>query len=147
MSNRSTFVAMVMLGISANAFAQACNCPAGTGSRLNQTQIESALQNNTVCVGSAPTWDAQEQHISGGVLRDFKRGPNDATDPTSTIGSWLISGTGNAAIVTYTYGSTSYSYGVCSDNGAVTNGKAIGFCPAGSGTTTSGTLRLGAVGC
>ena len=147
MINRSTLAAILILGMTGSAFAQTCNCPAGTGNRLNQTQIGNLLPGNTVCVGNSPTWQAQEQHLVGGVLKDFKRGPTDPTDPTATVGSWLVSGNGNDAVVTYNYGSASYSYGVCSPGGPLTNGKAIGFCPAGSGTATSGTLRLGAVGC
>lgn len=150
MSKHSTLVAIVAIGLSGSAFAQSCACPAGTGTQLsNQNQINAVLLGNTVCVGSAPTWDAQEQHIGGGVLRDFKRGAGDPTDPTAQIGNWAVTGGGSNAIVTYTYGGTSYSYGVCSTGTSAVANQAVGFCPAAPspGTATSGTLRIGAVGC
>ncbi len=149
MINRSISLALVMAGLSANAFAQSCACPAGTGTRLNQTQIANVLSGNTVCVGSAPTWQAQEQHLVGGVLTDYKRGAGHPTDPTAQVGTWAISGTGGNAAVVYNYGGTQYSYGVCSTNTTPAPNQAVGFCPAGPnpGTATSATLRMGAGAC
>lgn len=149
MINRSMFMAVVMVGLSASAFAQTCTCPAGTGNRLNQVQIAAVLSGNTVCVGSAPTWNAQEQHIVGGVLNDYKRGAGHPTDPTAQVGTWAISGTGGNAAVVYNYGGTQYSYGVCSTGQTASANQAVGFCPVAPnpGSATSATLRIGASGC
>lgn len=149
MISRSISMAIVMLGMSSTAFAQTCTCPAGTGSRLNHTQIGNVLSGNTVCVGSSPTWQAQEQHLASGALNDYKRGAGHPTDPTAQVGTWSVSGTGGGALVLYNYGGTQYSYGFCSTNTTPAANQAVGFCPAGPnpGTATSATLRIGAGAC
>lgn len=101
--------------------------------RLNAAALSALLGGNTVCVPTvtpvAPlpmTW--QEEHASGGVLIDFKRGSS-TVDPTKPVGTWSVTANagGNQAVVTHTYsGGGSYAYSVHSIGGAI-----YGFCGAG----------------
>ncbi len=148
MMGKQVMTAVILsLGLVGGAYAQTCSCPAGTGSPLNFNKMRDILTGNTVCVGSSSSWQAQEQHDSGGVLRDYKLGPSSTVDPTSQVGTWAIASVAAGPQVTYTYGSTSYVYGVCSTANSAAHGQAVGFCPMGSGTATAATLRLGLVGC
>jgi hypothetical protein len=101
-------------------------CPAGT--RLNENQLTTLLTNRTVCatVGN-DRW--QEWHGPNNSLVDYKRGPGHPVDPTQVVGSWAITGSGINAIVTYTYGTNSYAYAVCSS----TPSGSYDFRPAASG--------------
>lgn len=86
-------------------------------SRLNATQLGTVLTNNTVCVANGTGWEWQELHAGNGNLVDYKRGPGHAIDPSETVGSWSVNGTGNGATVRHNYGSGgSYDYSVF-DNG------------------------------
>lgn len=74
-----------------------------TGSSLNQTQLSTLLTGNTVCaVRLTDRW--QEQHVSGGNLIDYKRGPGHPVDPSESVGRWSILGSGANATVVYNYG-------------------------------------------
>jgi hypothetical protein len=99
------------LGISSVSSA-AC-----TGGSLNQTQLAALLTGNTVCaVRGSERW--QELHLAGGSVVDFKRGPADPVDPSETVGTWSIIGTGTNATVQYNYGSGgTYTYTVFSNGG------------------------------
>ena len=151
MMGKQVMTAVILsLGLVGGAYAQTtCTCPGSTNTRLNISNLNQVLTGNTVCVGSSSSWEAQEQHVSGGVLRDYKRGPSSTVDPTSQVGTWSTATNGSlGAQVTYTYGSTSYVYGVCSPSTTTpANGQAVGFCPMGSGTATTASLRVGLVGC
>ena len=135
---------IAFLGFTGAVNAQSpCSCN-GNAQIKSPTILTSTLVGNTVCVGSAPTFEAQEQHVTGGTLIDFKRGPGHPTDPTKTIGTWVTSGNGGNTIVTYNYtGGSSYSYNVC------TSGiDDLGFCPSGTNTpTVNAKLKSGLVGC
>ena len=128
----------------------ACSCPGGTGTRLNISQLNAIFPGNTICVSNgAGGWDAQEQHLGGGVLQDYKLGPSSVVDKTAQVGTWSTANNGaSGAQVTYAYGSQTYTYGVCSTGTTAVNGQAVGFCPMGSGTATPATLKVGtASGC
>jgi hypothetical protein len=109
-----------------------------TGTPLTQSQLTSVLTNNTVCVAKAGGWDAQEQHITGGVLKDYKQGPTSTIDPTQTIGTWSL--TTAPGQVTYVYsGGGTYSYSV------YTSGAGYSFCGQ---ATVEATVKSGtAAGC
>ena len=97
------------------------------GSSSTATSLGSLLIGNTVCVGTTGHWEAQEFHKSDGNLIDWKKGASDPVDPTKSVGSWSITGTGTSARVNYTYDSTTYSnivwdhgnstYSFCNQNG------------------------------
>jgi hypothetical protein len=76
--------------------------------RVNtRDEMTKLLTGNTVCVPPAtqPTMKAQEEHIAGGALFDYKRGDNHPVDPRKQIGSWSVAGTdGRGVFVRYDYG-------------------------------------------
>ena len=105
------------------------------GTRLNATNISAILGGNTVCVPTTtiPTMTWQELHVgtstsTTGALIDFKRGPGHAVDPSETVGTWTVTGTGvGNSTVTHNYGAGgSYTYTVHSIGGTI-----YGFCGAG----------------
>jgi len=106
--------------------------------------LSALLTNNTICQYSPEK--AQEEHFSGGVLKDYKLGPSHAVDPETTIGSWLVSGSGTDSSVTYHYtGGSSYSYKVYLTGGTLgANGSTYDFCGA---STVSVTLKTGTGAC
>ena len=91
--------------------------------------MSALLTGNTVCVPpvSQPTMDAQEEHLAGGQLFDYKRGPADPVDPRKQIGTWSVTGIdGRGVYVTYDYGGGKiFTYSVW-DNGDGTHS----FCSA-----------------
>ena len=103
--------------------------------------LTNLLLNHTICQSSPEV--AQEEHHSGNVLKDYKKGPSDPADPTSQIGTWAVSGTGTGTEVAYTYGSNVYHYNVYLNAGTLgTNGSTYDFCTASTTTLiTTGTLR------
>lgn len=117
----------------------ASNKTDGTSSAVT---LNALLSGNTVCVGSAGNWEAQEYHASNGDLIDWKRGSGHPVDPTKKVGTWSITGTGAAMKVNYTYGSHTYSnavwnhgdgtYSFCNNQGTETIGRiktGQGACP------------------
>lgn len=118
------------LGLVANGavLAQNCPCNSGVGQRLNETQINDAFSNKTVCASFQQTGEVwQEFHAAGGALSDWKGGSNAAA--RESVGTWGVVGTGNDRRVRYTYtGNGAYEYAVCQD-GAVT----YHFCGAALG--------------
>lgn len=108
---------------------------AGSGGSL----ALSTLAGKTVCVGSAPTWDAQEFHsgTTGGDLIDYKRGPGHPIDPTGKVGTWSIAGNQ----INHNYGpAANYTYDVYEKTGAYS------FC-VGTSEKAAATIRNGQVGC
>lgn len=109
----------------------------------NGTTLSALLTNNTVCVGSAGNWQAQEYHQSGGNLIDFKKGASDPVDPTASVGSWSLSGTGTAARVNYNYGVAPIYNNAVWDHG---NGT-YSFCNQLGTETPVIYIKSGQVGC
>ena len=101
-----------------------------SGTQITDTSsptLTNLLTGNSMCQTSLQV--AQEQHVSDGNLQDYKKGPLDPVDPTKSIGSWLVSGSGASTIVTYTYGSNVYSYNVFLVSGtAGLTGSTYDFC-------------------
>lgn len=111
--------------------------------------LSSVLSGHTICVSNGSGgWNAQEEHLSGGVLKDYKLGPASPTnqvDPEAIIGSWSTS-SGLNATVTYIYtGSpTPYTYAVYLNSGTVnTVGSTYDFCTTPGGTpVVTGSLKM-----
>lgn len=109
-------VGLTFLGLVGQASAQSCPC--GSGSRMNHSQISTALANKTVC--ASVSGEVQQEFHTGtglaspGALVAYKRGPGHAMDPSETVGTWEIVGTGATTTVRYSYtGGNTYSYAVC----------------------------------
>lgn len=130
-----------LVGGIGNAVA-ACSTPYMTGG--GASGVSTLLSGNTVCSpagcsGASCQW--QEQHKSGGILADYKKGATDPKDPTKDIGAWSVATTGSSnGKVTYTYtAGGSYTYDVKN------NGANYSFCgPNGEFTFT---VKSGLAGC
>jgi hypothetical protein len=98
-----------------------------TGTGGSTPTLTTLLTGNSMCQTLFEV--AQEQHVSGGVLQDYKKGPFDAKDKTTQIGTWAVSGTGVRTIVKYTYGTDSYVYKVYLVTGTAGHtGSTYDFC-------------------
>jgi len=53
----------------------------------------------------------QEEHIAGGNLFDYKKGPGDAVDPRTQVGSWTVNAN-DTVTHTYTPGGASFTWTV-----------------------------------
>ena len=138
-------VCLVLALIAGGASAQSCSCASGSnGSLVTGQALTNLLDGKTVCVGSAPTWQHQEQHRAGGALWDYKRGPTDAVDKTAQLGTWSLNTSGANSAVTYLYtGGGSHTFKVCASTTAAT----YGFCPVGSNASSiTFTTRANAAG-
>jgi len=103
--------------------------------------LTNLLTGNTVCAAAGAGWRHQEFHQVGGNLIDWKKGASHPVDPTKSVGSWSITGTGAATRVNYTYGSTTYINTVW-DHG----GGSYSFCNT-LGTEVLSTIKLGQGAC
>jgi prepilin-type processing-associated H-X9-DG protein len=86
--------------------------------------LNTLLDGKTLCgeeVGGTDQW--QEEHRSRGVLWERAKGPSDPVDPSRSVGTWIVEGTGGGPgggnpVVRYNYtGGSSYSFSV-HDNGS-----------------------------
>jgi hypothetical protein len=146
----SVAAALLALTLGGAASAQSCSCSSQQvtdGAGAGNANLTTALTGNTVCVAKAGGgWENQEAHVSGGALVDYKRGPGHPVDPRAQVGTWAISGTGANTAVSHTYGSTTYTWKVCTtkSNGKPVAGDSIGFCSNGSASSSiSATLKAG----
>lgn len=116
-------VCLLLATLSQSSIA-ACALPSV---RVNtKAALTTLLEGNTACVGSRPTFDAQELHQAGGSLVDYKRGPSDPVDKSQRVGTWGLTGVDGRTFVTYDYGSGQvYTYSVW-NNGDGTHS----FCSA-----------------
>lgn len=100
--------------------------------RLNAAAISALLGGNTVCVPTTTiptmTWQELHQGTSGGPLIDYKRGPGHPVDPSETVGSWTVSGSGvGNATVTHAYSGSGGTY-IYSVHGTGIVGTDHSFC-------------------
>ena len=109
---------VLVAAIAGSLVSGQANAVCSGGTRLNAAAITALLGGNTVCVpaltANPMTW--QELHVGspGGALIDYKRGPGHAVDPSQTVGTWTVTGTGaGSSFVTHNYGAGgSYTYSV-----------------------------------
>jgi len=147
----SSTAATIPLSATSNVTAPTATYQTQTGGALT-----SLLTGNTVCVGSAPTWENQEWHRSGGELWDWKLGnghlsPSGTIDPTKLLGSWSITGTGASTQVNYTYtafgGPSSHSFTVWKNTDADGAGlHTYSFC-SGTNEEALGRIYQGEISC
>lgn len=130
------FIVFILLGLTAVSQAKA-DCPCTVGVPLDQSQITSLLNGNTVCaILGSERW--QEWHSGGAV---FELGNNAAGD---NVGTWSTS---PDATVTYSYGTGgsggTYKYSVCQQ------GQNYDFCGAtfGGKNVTNALVKPGKGGC
>jgi hypothetical protein len=108
------------------------------------TTLSSLFTNHTICVGTGANKQAQEEHISGGVLKDYKKGPGNPVDPEKVLGTWVLTNDtlGDPdATITYNYTAfappVSYTYKVYLVSGTLgANNSTYDFCNTSTGTVT-----------
>jgi hypothetical protein len=108
MFNSKLLAVAALLAFAGAAQALDCSCAPGSKQTTNNTQLVNLLTNRMVCanVGNEK-W--QEHHNPNGKLWDYKLGPTDTRDPSAEVGTYSIANN----LVTYNYGSESYTYAVC----------------------------------
>jgi len=84
-----------------------------SGTALTQSQLSTLLTNATVCVAKVGGgWEAQEQHFSDGVLKDYKLGPDSTVDPTEVMGTWSLTTVPGKVTHAYNGGGGTFNYTV-----------------------------------
>lgn len=124
-------VATMVGSLVSGAAIAACTNP----TRLNAVAISALLGGNTVCVPTStiPTMTWQELHVGNatsttGALIDYKRGPGHPVDPSETVGSWTVTGSGvGNSTVTHAYGGSGGTY-IYSVHGSGVVGTDHSFC-------------------
>jgi hypothetical protein len=107
----------------------ACATPSA---RVNtKAEVKALLEGNTACVPpvTQPTMEAQELHLAGGALIDYKKGSGHPVDPSTQVGTWAVTGAdGRGVFVTYDYGNGQvYNYAVWNNND---NPRTYSLCSA-----------------
>ena len=122
--NKRAIVAALFLTANLVPPAIACKVP-NKVTVLSTTAVQTALEGSTLvsCFPSGgPPWTNQET-LSGSRITDYKNGPPAAgnTDPTAVVGSYAFGNDGSASngVVTYTYGSQSFSFYVALVSGTI----------------------------
>lgn len=129
---RLMLTSIVLLAWVSGEAMGACGTP-----YMSEKDVKDLLIGNTICspancTGASCSWQEQHRGIktdpgvpASGELWDYKGGDKSATDKTSQVGSWNITGAGGiikSGKVTHTYGSKSYVYDVKN------NGSSYSFC-------------------
>ena len=115
--------------VAGEAMAALCDAP----SRVNGNALTTLLTNSLVCgrpaagYGGSSSDRWQEEHISGGNLFDYKKGPVDPVDPRKQVGSWSIAA--NQVTHSYTPGGASYTWTV-----HLISGNTYSFCTGTGGS-------------
>jgi hypothetical protein len=123
------------------AHAQQPSCPCDSSATRTPTvlALTQLLSNKMVCGSSGgDSWQEWHNGSSSGPVVDYKLGPGDPVDPSTTVGSFTINADNT---VSYTYGSTSYKYAVCS-----TARSTYTFCGAAYGGRDLTDLMIGGNG-
>jgi hypothetical protein len=131
MMKQTLLAALLVLASTAQA-QNNCPCNGGVGTRLTGTTdptLGAALAGKMACaaVGNERWQGWHSGTAAGGDLWDFKRGPTDAVDPSTKMGTYrilstprdakVVRNTASSDTVVYDYGSGgSYSYAVCRVN-------------------------------
>lgn len=105
--NSKQIIGFILLSASSSYASADC-----TDAPLTEGQLSTVISGNMACVGASGNWESQEFHGALDNLKDYKRGPDHATDPTVTVGSWAIGSDTNGGTITYTYGTNIYTYKV-----------------------------------
>ena len=109
-----------------------------TNNRVTGNAINTLLTGKLVCGRPAAGYTGspndrwQEEHISGGALFDYKKGPTDKVDPRVQVGTWNRSG--NSVVYVY----NRYTPNVTVNYGGIfqvgTTGNTYSFCTGLNGT-------------
>ena len=128
---RPAALALLALVAGGTGEARAQNCTGGT--LLSPSEVAALLTDRYACGGAGgQTWN--ELHSAGNII-DYKLGPNDPKDPSTTVGGYTIASTtvGDTPVgrVTYNYnnGGGSFAYQIRSAGSpATTTPGTYSFC-------------------
>lgn len=135
---RIFFAFILLLGLASTSQAQV-SCPCSGGTRMDVSQINSALNGNTVCaILGSERW--QEWHNGSSII---ELGNNPGVG--ENVGTWSAAGTdASNSTVTYNYGSGgSYSYSMCVEGASAP--FSYHFC--GAKIITNASVKPGQGGC
>ena len=116
-------------GLSGVALAACSDTP------VNGDQLAVLLPGRYACAAdSRPEWGwkFQELHVASNTLRDYKRGPGHATDPSKDVGTWAIVDD----TVRYSYTDASGSSGPYTHTVHDSGGGAYSICQGGAEVAT-----------
>ena len=126
MLNKTIIAALLALAGTAQAQTAGCTCDTGAARTADATALASLLGNRMVCgnVGGE-VWQEWHNGSSSGPIVDYKLGPADPKDPSTTVGSYVVNSNNT---VTYSYGGGggTYTYDVC----YVSTSNTYTFCGA-----------------
>lgn len=117
-----------------------------TSKQLSASEIQTLLGGHTLCANtSTEKWQEFHEGANGGNLKDYKKGSSDPVDPTTTVGSWGITASGNGVNqddrLVHSYGGAPYSWKVFS------NCDNTSYRLEGNGTYTFTVLQGGPRAC
>ena len=149
MLNRLITAAALGLAFVSAAQAQTtCSCNPSNASpapirTASTAALTNLLTNKMVCGGANGNYTWQEWHngTSGGPIVDYKLGPNSPSDPSTTVGSYVVNGN-NTVTYNYANGGGSYTYEVCYASASNT----YSFCGKQFGGDDIGGLVIGGSG-
>lgn len=137
------FLVVGFLGLASagSAFAQACPCASSPAVLINDSAaLATKLGNKMACaVVGNEQWQEWHNGSSSGPVVDYKKGPADPVDPSTSVGTFVINAD---ATITYAYGSSTYRYAVCSEG----TGSTTHFCGAALGGRDILNARVGGSG-
>jgi hypothetical protein len=142
MTPKFALVASLLMAFAGVAQAQtSCTCDANATRTDNAAVLASLLSNKMVCgnVGGE-VWQEWHNGATSGPVVDYKKGPGDAVDPSTTVGTYTVN-TDNT--VSYNYpGQPAYRYDVC----LVASTNSYTFCGASYGGRNITGVRVGGAG-
>jgi hypothetical protein len=141
MNKKIALIASLLTAFVGAAQAQTtgCTCDTSATRTADAAALTTLLSNKMVCASvGGEAW--QEWH-NGGTLVDYKRGPADKSDPSSTVGTYSV-GSNNTVTYIYAGGGGSYTYDVC----MVSSSNTYTFCGANWGGRNITGARIGGAG-
>lgn len=137
----ATTLLTLMIGGAAQAQTTTCSCNSSAARTVDASALAALLSNKMVCgnVGGE-VWQEHHNGSASGSLVDYKKGPTDPVDPTTTVGSYVVNSDNT---VTYAYsGGGTYTYDVC----YVSSSNTYTFCGAAYGGRNITGTRIGGAG-
>jgi hypothetical protein len=145
MNNKIALVASLLVAFAGVAQAQdttTCTCNTSAARTANAAALATLLGNKMACgnVGSE-VWQEWHNGASSGPIVDYKLGPTDTRDPSSTVGTYIVN-SNNTVTYNYAGGGGSYTYDVC----YVSSSNNYTFCGANYGGRNITGVRVGGSG-
>jgi hypothetical protein len=141
------YIGLLFIISAVNQSMAACSVSGVTYTIPNGVTLRNILSGNTVCKSNGADWEWQEEHVSGGVLNDWKKGVGNLNEPKEQVGTWSTANSGGNPTVTYAYlGGSTYTYNVW-QNGANAATATYDFCVGTTPVVTGTTIKSTTNGC